>query len=237
MNRYKAVFLDRDGTICRANTALWEERSRYMATLLGDDRFVLTSELSGAMFQRVSEQYIDANAVTTLEIEEAFWKQWYRCILEEYGITNDLDRLAKDLHTRFCFHQMKEPYPETLEVLLDLKDRGYKLGVISDTFPSLEMSLEAMGIAQYFETFISSSVVGVMKPDPKIYQAALQALNVEARDSIYVDDYIVESDGARDVGFTAFHLDRQQTGWNLETWTIGHLKHLVEYLDNGLMGN
>ena len=67
-----------------------------------------------------------------------------------------------------------------------------------------------------------------MKPDPRIYQAALAALGVTAEESLYVDDYDVEADGARDMGFTAFHICRD--GEPKEEWDIASLSGMITYL-------
>ena len=123
----------------------------------------------------------------------------------------------------------KHLYPETLEVLERLQAAGYRMGVISDCPPSLELSLQKCGIARYFSSFTASSLVGVGKPDPRIFQAALQALGVSAEESLYVDDCLEEADGARRCGFTAFHLDR--SGSIDQPWTIHSLKPLLSYLD------
>ncbi len=83
-----------------------------------------------------------------------------------------------------------ELYPETHKVLAALKAQGYRLGVISDTFPSLQASLEALGIAGYFDSFTASSLVGAGKPDPKIFAAATRSLDVPAHDSVFIDDML-----------------------------------------------
>jgi FMN phosphatase YigB (HAD superfamily) len=69
-----------------------------------------------------------------------------------------------------------------------------------------------------------------MKPDPAIYKAALDALNVTARESVYIDDYDVESDGARDLGFTAFHIDRINPPKN--EWDIMSLTEVVDFIES-----
>ena len=78
------------------------------------------------------------------------------------------------------------------------------MGVISDTSPSLEYSLQQLSIAKYFSSFTASSLVGAGKPSPIIFNAALSAQGVSAEQSIYVDDYKPEADGARALGFTSF---------------------------------
>jgi HAD superfamily hydrolase (TIGR01509 family) len=106
---------------------------------------------------------------------------------------------------------------------------GYKLGVISDCPPSLELTLQNCGIHDYFNSFTASSLVGVGKPSPIIFNAALRSLNVTAAESIYVDNCKEEADGARSLGFTSFHIDRRG---NLNgRWVIHDLHELAGFVD------
>ena len=67
------------------------------------------------------------------------------------------------------------------------------------------------------------------KPSPIIFNAALTAQGVTAEESIYVDDYEPEADGAREQGFTSFWLDRD--GSNDNKWKITNLKQLIEFVE------
>lgn len=168
--------------------------------------------------------------VNTLAREDAFWRKWYQLILEAHGFSGNSEATARHLYERFCFYEMMEPFPETVKVLKTLRAQGFRLGVISDTFPSLEESLKAMGIACYFESFTASSLVGFGKPHPEIFRAATQSLAVRPVDSIFVDDCKEEADGGREQGFTAFHMDRERIRPDFRNWTIGNLEHLLEFL-------
>lgn len=66
------------------------------------------------------------------------------------------------------------------------------------------------------------------KPDPIIYNVALESLGVQAQESLYVDDYDLEADGARDLGFTSFHIVR--SGKKTGEWVISTLREIVEYV-------
>ncbi len=121
-------------------------------------------------------------------------------------------------------------FPETAEVLDYFRRHGYQMGVISDTSPSLEYSLQQLGIAEYFSSFTASSLVGAGKPSPVIYSAALDSLGVTAEESIYVDDYPPETDGARALGFTSFLIDRKAD--NPDAWTITNLRQLIDFVEN-----
>ena len=120
-------------------------------------------------------------------------------------------------------------FPETIEVLEYFYSKGYKIGVISDTSPSLEYTLQQLGTAKYFTSFTASSLVGAGKPSPIIFNAALNAQGVSAKESIYVDDYKLEADGAREQGFTSFLIDR--TGKDKDEWTITNLKQLIDFVE------
>ena len=146
-------------------------------------------------------------------------------------MTADLEDRAEALF-QLMWLQGYQPYPETVEVLEWFQSHGFRMGVISDTSPSLPLTLEAAGIGKYFECAVCSDLVGAQKPDPRIYQAALDELGVTAEESLYVDDYDIEADGARTMGFTAFHLDRSRPGDG--AWRIGSLRDMVNYMEKRL---
>jgi putative hydrolase of the HAD superfamily len=90
--------------------------------------------------------------------------------------------------------------PETLRTL---KERGYLLAIITDTANSISAKLswfERGGFGQVWDAIISSIEIGARKPDPRLYQAALQQLGVSAGEAIFVGHRAVELEGARAVG-------------------------------------
>jgi HAD superfamily hydrolase (TIGR01509 family) len=169
--------------------------------------------------------------VTTLEQEHEFWRAVYENVLSNAGVQRTPADAACLLYAKHPFYRLSEPYEETVPTLEELRRRGYRLGVISDTFPSLELTLRQMGMASFFESFTASALVGVGKPDPAIFQAACDSLSVAPAEAVFVDDTLIEADGARRFGFTAFNLDRSLTSADFPSWKIGNLGHLLQYLD------
>ena len=104
------------------------------------------------------------------------------------------------------------------------------MGVFCDTSPSLEYTLQQLGVAKYFTSFTASSLVGAGKPSPVIFNAALNAQGVLAKESLYVDDYKPEADGAREQGFTSFLIDR--SGNHSDKWCIQSLKQLIDFVES-----
>jgi HAD superfamily hydrolase (TIGR01509 family) len=118
------------------------------------------------------------------------------------------DRLGE---VRTCLKRMHEErhlwcsVPEsTRTALARLKAAGLLLGVVSNSEGRVEEALEAAGLRAYFDVVVDSGVLGIEKPDPRIFQAALQALRVAPEEALYVGDlYEVDVLGAQAAGIEA----------------------------------
>ncbi len=89
------------------------------------------------------------------------------------------------------------------ETLTSLKEKGLRLGIISNNDGTCRKKCEDMGIADYFEIIIDSTIEGVGngKPSPRIFELALEGMNVSAQESAHVGDmYGADVMGARDAG-------------------------------------
>ena len=86
----------------------------------------------------------------------------------------------------------------TADALDALAAAGYRLGVVSNSDGRVEEALTAAGIRDRFELVIDSQCVGVEKPDPRIFELALERLGLTAAEALYVGDiYEVDVVGAR----------------------------------------
>ncbi len=224
--KYKAIFFDRDGTLTYFDEQkeLWRDQtiSRWSGK-----PFELPYEKMMALFDLAGEG--KSPWYKTLDDERDFFKRFYRHLLIGERIKDDIDRRAKLLFDELWCSGDRVLFPETVEVLEYFYKNGYKMGVISDTSPSLEYTLQQLGIAKYFTSFTASSLVGAGKPSPVIFNAALNAQGVSAKESLYVDDYKPEADGAREQGFTSFLIDR--SGNNSDKWTIQSLTRLIDFVE------
>lgn len=228
MGKYKAVFFDRDGTLVHGDPEWTAFRNRSLKEWSGKE-FNNSYDYFMKIFNQVEQGDFPFAPYHTVEEEMEFFRQWYLFVFDDMGITEKRQERA-DMLVEKLWYLKKLPYPETAEVLEYFKFKGYKLGVISDSTPSLEMTLEDCGLHKYFTSFTASSLVGAGKPDPVIYNAALEAQGVTAEESLYVDDYKPEADGARELGFTSFLLDRQGIQPE-DRWTIGNLRELVNFVE------
>jgi HAD superfamily hydrolase (TIGR01509 family) len=89
--------------------------------------------------------------------------------------------------------------------LHELKRRGFKLGVVTNTFnPPSEKNIwfKTIGIDGIWDSYADSCELGVVKPDAAIYLAALEPLGVEPYNAIFVGHAQYEIDGAKALGMT-----------------------------------
>ncbi len=98
--------------------------------------------------------------------------------------------------------------PEALALLAELKGRGFCVGAISDWETTLPELLKELGIAEYLDALAISEVVGVTKPDPRLFREALHQANVAPENSLHVGDWFeLDVTGARAAGMSAVLFD------------------------------
>ena len=94
------------------------------------------------------------------------------------------------------------------EALEQLRAASLKLAVVSNSEGTIEQMLTEIDLRDLFDAVLDSSVVGSTKPDPRIYQLALDRLDVSPADAIMVGDSpSADIDGARAAGIRAALID------------------------------
>jgi putative hydrolase of the HAD superfamily len=132
-------------------------------------------------------------------------------MLEELSIAwgDDGARLAADLRAANpptgLWSVLLPEAPIALEALRGL---GLRLAVVSNSNGSVARLLENLGLARWLDVIVDSGVVGVEKPDPRIFHHAAAALDVQPAEAVHVGDlYSVDVLGARAAGARAILLD------------------------------
>lgn len=222
---FKAIFFDRDGTL-----TCWNKQKKDWFNKTVEEWSKRKLEISyDRMMQLFDTAGYPKDGLKSIEAEKEFWKKYYEELLKSEGVMDSVKERAELLFSELWCNNDRNLYDEVLEVMEYFKSKGYKIGVISDTSPSLQLTLENLGLGKYINSYTCSDLVGVMKPDPVIYNTALESIGVKADESIYVDDYDVEADGARRLGFTSFYLDR--SGSRKGEWTIESLTGIIDYIE------
>jgi len=153
---------------------------------------------------------------TTVAGSYALWTHIYRRCLEGLGIP--VDTLPDELYKVFSDSATYRLYPDALPAVDKLRAEGYRVGLISNFEGWLEEMLVELQAGDVFEVSIISGLVGVEKPDPRIYEIALEQAGVRPDAAVHVGDSIrLDVEPATSVGLKAVLLDRSgahpDAGW------------------------
>jgi putative hydrolase of the HAD superfamily len=122
-----------------------------------------------------------------------------------------IDHLPEDCSHLFRAATRKRMflYP-TIRPGLDELRKGYRLGIVSNAQEAFTLpELDIYGLRPYFETIVLSSSVGVKKPNPGIFQAALDHLKIEPQHAAFVgNDLFADIMGAGRLGMKTIYLSR-----------------------------
>lgn len=131
-----------------------------------------------------------------------------------------------------------KPFDDTLTVLRQLKNSGYKIGLITNAMQPMwmrDIELQAFGILDYLDARVTSGDVGFMKPHPFIFWRILEQLAVQPQEALFVGDRPADDIvGANDAGLTSVlisppHLNRELNGVR-PNYTISKLEELLPIL-------
>lgn len=111
-----------------------------------------------------------------------------------------------------------------------LKEKGYKLGLISNCFSEEVKVIRESCLYPYFDAVVLSYEAGLLKPDRRIYELCVDKLGLSAQDCLYVGDGgSNELVGARECGMKAV-----QAGWYLKEFKEDYYIEGFECMDSPL---
>jgi putative hydrolase of the HAD superfamily len=90
----------------------------------------------------------------------------------------------------------------------------YHVGLISNAWPDLRDYITEQKFEDAFDHLVISAEVGVMKPEARIYQIALEQAGVRPDEAVFVDDFYENIEGCRDVGMHGIHFQNPEQALN-----------------------
>ncbi len=142
--------------------------------------------------------------------EPHIWREYFVTLFRGSGVPDDrLEAVGLRIREEHAHtHLWTQVLPGTHEVLEELARDGYRLGVISNADGRVEGVLQEVGLRELVEFVVDSEVVGVEKPDPRIFHEGARRLDLPPGECLYVGDlYPVDVVGARRAGMAAVLLD------------------------------
>jgi putative hydrolase of the HAD superfamily len=194
------VFFDVGNTLTFADTRL------TLASLWNAGYHPTTAQLHAA--ERAAKLHLDAEMgdMPRAGVDHDYWNAYYTNLVQALGAPASLvPDLTAATRISGRWNQVR---PGTRQLLEDLRRRGCRLGIISNTDPQITAMLAGIGLGDLFDSVTASAAVGYEKPHPEIFRAALNPLGAEPGGSVYVGDiYSVDYLGARAVGMRAVLMD------------------------------
>jgi putative hydrolase of the HAD superfamily len=190
--------------------------------VISDFGGVLTTPLLGSFLAFQDETGIPAEAlgiamqrIAERQGEHPLFELERGRITEADFLAGLRDELAAELGHEPELHRFSEIYFEALdpnepmiELMRGLRDRGYRMALLTNNVREWEPLWRAMlPVDEIFEVIVDSAFVGLRKPEPAIYELALERIGggVGAADCLFVDDVEHNVVAARELGMATVH--------------------------------
>jgi HAD superfamily hydrolase (TIGR01509 family) len=198
---FKAVLFDWRGTIVRdPPIEWWVQHALLRLGRAADSRRV--DELSSALYAAAELPEVFA-AEVGCDCSFAAHREWSFMFFRRAGLDDDLASALYDLDLDPAGHPF---YPDAIPVLRTLHERGCRIAIVSDVHFDLRPEFEAVGAAAFVDAFVLSFEHGVQKPDRRIFDIALAALDVDTADAVMVGDRASHDGAAAAAGIATWLL-------------------------------
>jgi putative hydrolase of the HAD superfamily len=209
----KSVIFDLDGTLLDRNKSLVHFIDEQYERLIKDFKHVDKLSFLNRFIELDNRGYV--------------WKdKVYQKLVNEFQLPLDWNVLLTDYKVRFSLHAIC--FPNTIELLKRLKEKEYKLGLITNGFGDFQTrNIEAIGISDYFDVILISELEGIRKPDPAIFIKAAEKLNSNPAECVYIGDHPTNDViASRDVGMRGIW--KEDTFYSDQFKYDGIVKDLLE---------
>ena len=220
MKNIKAIIFDAYGTLFDVNSAAekckgkigdkWEDFANYWRTTQLEYTWLRSLMKRHKDFWQVTEESLD-KSMKTYEIDSS--------------MRNELLDLYKILST----------FEEVPEVLKSLKEKNYKLAILSNGTPNLLNELvKSNNLENIFDDIFSIEEVGIYKPDSKVYDLPINQYQIQKNEVVFLSANTWDVSGGGNYGFKSIWVNRNNNVFdNLDfkpNEEIKNLNHLLEIL-------
>lgn len=206
----RAVFFDAGHTLLYAHPSIGEiyarETERFGPRITGD-------EFAG-VFRPVFREFVKEYASTETASDAQDREMWRRITERIYGRLPAMGGVRFEEWFDHLYRHFGEPgvwrlYDDVEPTLADLRARGLKIAVVSNWDARLRRIADGLGLVKLVDAMVISSEAGVRKPNPKIFERALELVGVAPNEAVHIGDvYDEDVVGARRAGLQGHLIDR-----------------------------
>ncbi|MEO6847004.1 MAG: HAD-IA family hydrolase [Chthoniobacterales bacterium] len=185
------------------------------ATIASNHGIALDPEIINKAFRTVWKRQPSRESIQGPRVQDdrEWWRNFVKEVLEESGSSTEaFDFVAyfTDLYIYFATPGVWHPYPDVIPTLQKLRGK-YRMAIVSNFDRRLYEVLKHTELRDYFETVILSSETGIDKPDPEIFQIAMDRMQSIPANTLHIgDDPTDDLEGARNAGLECFLLRRPE---------------------------
>jgi putative hydrolase of the HAD superfamily len=162
-----------------------------------------------------------------------FYVKYISRVLKEAGVKANTVLAVKILLRMRRVSWEFVAFDDSIPTLKLLKKQGFKLGLISNIDRKIDETYQSLGFLEFLDFSITSHEIGCDKPDPRIFMAALEKVNVTPDEAIYIgDQYNMDVVGARNAGIRPLLIDRYNWFEDINDCPrIKSLSEIMQYLE------
>jgi putative hydrolase of the HAD superfamily len=183
-SKIKAIVFDFGGTLDTDGVhwaeKFWEVYTHFKISLPKDEfrnAFVYSErKISGIIKQ-------DFSLLQTYKTQINYQLEY----LTDKNILTNIDENLVNTLSQFCYKSTTNNIPITKSILENLKN-NFQLGLVSNYYGNVKTVLTELGVANYFDAIVDSTIIGIRKPDSKIFEHIITKLNVNSEEVIVVGD-------------------------------------------------
>ena len=218
MKNIKAIIFDAYGTLFDVNSAAekckdkigdkWEKFSNYWRT----------TQLEYTWLRSLMGRHKDFWKITEDSLEKS---------MENFKISHSMKDELLDLYKSLSTF---EEVPETLKIL---KEKNYKLAILSNGTPHLLNKLvRSNKLENLFDDLFSIEEVGIYKPDSKVYDLPIRKYEIKKSEVAFLSANTWDVSGSGNYGFNAIWVNRNNSIFdNLDYKPNNEIKNLSEIID------
>lgn len=236
----KGVFFDLDGTLKISSPNGVDALLGYMS----DFGIPIDHEAKRAGHRFAHEYWADRDQVED-DMErlgpDSFWANYIRAQLMSMSVLPPGqapdDQTINEINRRFAteFNPQTHMAPGTIELLTELRQHHFILGLVSNRPLPLKDAAERLGVYEYFHFTLAAGEIGSWKPDPGIFYHALEMAGISVPEqAMYIgDNYFADAQGAFQAGLRAVLIDPLRAFPEAEevAFIIDELADLIPYLN------
>ena len=218
MKNIKAIIFDAYGTLFDVNSAAEKCKDKIGDKWEGFANFWRTTQLEYTWLRSLMKRHKDFWQITEDSLDKS---------IKTYKIDPLMKNELLDLYKTLS------SYKEVHEVLTKLKEKNFKLAILSNGTPSLlDKLVESNNLNNIFDDIFSIEQVGIYKPDSKVYDMPINKYQIEKNEVAFLSANTWDVSGGGNYGYNSLWVNRNNSIFDkLDYLPKYQIKHLGELLD------